>query len=279
MGGKSVKSSMIYTLFCQVMTQAYILKSNNKFYSLFSIQKQEGIKSVDDVLKTIVNKDRMSFNDLSPAYKEMLMKLALTLTKDEMFQRSKNIMRHQTKVKGRPKSTSLSRLSSSQADTTITSNSDAEHSTSSSRISSVLRATKKSFSKWGSRSASTGYSVSGKEDKHAEPLLLKNTRLLNGVEPIKVTLPTPAVKHQPFPVPIMHKTPLPPRAVSATNLHLSSSGNNKKPADVLSCSECGYDSESCYQHKCYCSSFNDTLSQVQFVSIFIDYGNFRAALP
>ena len=60
------------------------------------MQKQEGIKSVDDVLKMIVNKDRMSFNDLTPAYKEMLMKLALTLSKDEMFQRSKNIMRHQT---------------------------------------------------------------------------------------------------------------------------------------------------------------------------------------
>lgn len=206
------------------------------------------MKSVDDVLKSIVNKDRMSFNDLSPAYKEMLMKLALTLTKDEMFQRSKNIMRHQqsnnkSASKGRAKSSSLGRI------TEMTSNSDAEHSTSSSRISSVLRATKKSLSKWGSRSASTGYSVASKDDKHAEPLLLKNTRLTPASEPIKVSLPTPNVKQF-----VNARTPLPPRSVSAAN--------NKSAGDCQSCTECGYDSESCSQHKCYCS-YNESQSQVR----------------
>lgn len=140
---------------------------------------------MDDVLKTIVNKDRMSFNDLSPAYKEMVMKLALTLSKDEMFRRSKNIMRHQqssTANNKSNKSRAAKSASSSLPPPVPRGDSDAEHSTSSSRISSVLRATKKSFSKWGSRSASTGYSVATKEDKH-EPLLLKTTRLS---EPIKV---------------------------------------------------------------------------------------------
>lgn len=39
----------------------------------------------------------MSFNDLKPIYKEFLLKLALTLTKDELYQRSKAIMRRQKK--------------------------------------------------------------------------------------------------------------------------------------------------------------------------------------
>jgi hypothetical protein len=41
----------------------------------------------------------MSFNDLKPIYKEFLLKLAVTLTKDELYQRSKSIMRRQKKKK------------------------------------------------------------------------------------------------------------------------------------------------------------------------------------
>lgn len=39
----------------------------------------------------------MSFNDLKPIYKEFLLKLSVTLTKDELYQRSKSIMRRQKK--------------------------------------------------------------------------------------------------------------------------------------------------------------------------------------
>lgn len=39
----------------------------------------------------------MSFNDLKPIYKEFLLKLAVTLTKDEIFQHSKAIMKKQKK--------------------------------------------------------------------------------------------------------------------------------------------------------------------------------------
>lgn len=39
----------------------------------------------------------MSFNDLKPIYKEFLLKLSLTLTKDELYQRAKMIMRKQRK--------------------------------------------------------------------------------------------------------------------------------------------------------------------------------------
>lgn len=45
----------------------------------------------------------MSFNDLKPIYKEFLLKLAVTLTKDELYQRSKSIMRRQKKKKFKKK--------------------------------------------------------------------------------------------------------------------------------------------------------------------------------
>lgn len=51
----------------------------------------------------------MSFNDLKPIYKEFLLKLAVTLTKDELYQRSKSIMRRQKKkLLRRKKSTASS---------------------------------------------------------------------------------------------------------------------------------------------------------------------------
>lgn len=208
---------------------------------MFILQKQEGIKSVDDVLKMIVNRDRMSFNELAPAYKELLMKLALTLSKDEMFQRSKNIMRLQT---------SKSKKTKSQSGSAKSADSEAEHSTSSSRISSVLRATKKSFSKWGaSRSATNGYSVSKDDKQSSEPQLLKNARLKIS-EPLTLPVAPPIVL--PTPTPKNFKTPLPPRAVVAKNI-------TNKTDYAPSCSECGYDSESC-SHKCYCS-LNESQSQ------------------
>lgn len=58
---------------------------------------QEGLHSVDEILGVIIDSDGMSFNDLKPIYKEFLLKLAVTLTKDELYQRSKAIMRRQKK--------------------------------------------------------------------------------------------------------------------------------------------------------------------------------------
>lgn len=58
---------------------------------------QEGLHSLDDILGVIIDPDGMSFNDLKPIYKEFLLKLSVTLTKDELYQRSKSIMRRQKK--------------------------------------------------------------------------------------------------------------------------------------------------------------------------------------
>lgn len=68
------------------------------FSELFNeFRLQENLHSLDDILNAIINSEGMSFNDLKPIYKEFLLKLAVTLTKDELYQRSKSIMRRQKK--------------------------------------------------------------------------------------------------------------------------------------------------------------------------------------
>ncbi|XP_034237489.1 uncharacterized protein LOC117642961 [Thrips palmi] len=68
------------------------------FNELFTeFRQQEGLDSLDDILGAIIDAEGMSFNDLKPIYKEFLLKLALTLTKDELYHRSKAIMRRQRK--------------------------------------------------------------------------------------------------------------------------------------------------------------------------------------
>lgn len=52
---------------------------------------------MDEILNAIIDAEGMSFNDLKPIYKEFLLKLAVTLTKDELFQHSKAIMKKQKK--------------------------------------------------------------------------------------------------------------------------------------------------------------------------------------
>jgi len=77
------------------------------FSELFNeFRLHENLHSLDDILSAIIDADGMSFNDLKPIYKEFLLKLAVTLTKDELFQRSKNIMRRQKKKKLKRKTSS-----------------------------------------------------------------------------------------------------------------------------------------------------------------------------
>ncbi|XP_037091428.1 uncharacterized protein LOC119111729 [Pollicipes pollicipes] len=99
---------------------------------LAQIQARDGIRTVDDVLRQVVNPGGMSFSDLRPEHRELLLRLALTLSKDEMYQRSKHIMKKQSKK--------LSSVGESDTD--------------GSTISNVLKATKKSLSRFSSRSGS-----------------------------------------------------------------------------------------------------------------------------
>ncbi|XP_063923910.1 uncharacterized protein LOC135138021 isoform X1 [Zophobas morio] len=67
----------------------------NELFNEFRLQ--EGLHSMDEILGVIIDPEGMSFNDLKPIYKEFLLKLSVTLTKDELYQRSKMIMRRQKK--------------------------------------------------------------------------------------------------------------------------------------------------------------------------------------
>lgn len=76
----------------------FLFSSPLGFSELFNeFRLQENLHSLDDILNAIINSEGMSFNDLKPIYKEFLLKLAVTLTKDELYQRSKSIMRRQKK--------------------------------------------------------------------------------------------------------------------------------------------------------------------------------------
>ena len=74
-------------------------------YDLFvpieqELKEKEGIESIDDILRQVVKPDGMSFNGISPIYRELLLKLAMSMSKDEIFIRSKNIM-NEEKVRKR----------------------------------------------------------------------------------------------------------------------------------------------------------------------------------
>ena len=64
------------------------------------LKEKEGIESIDDILRQVVKPDGMSFNGISPIYRELLLKLAMSMSKDEIFIRSKNIM-NEEKVRKR----------------------------------------------------------------------------------------------------------------------------------------------------------------------------------
>ena len=55
----------------------------------------------DTVSFSFLDPEGMSFNDLKPLYKEFLLKLAATLTQDELYQRSASIMRRRRRPQRR----------------------------------------------------------------------------------------------------------------------------------------------------------------------------------
>ena len=75
------------------------------------LKDKEGIESVDDILRQVISKEGMSFNRTSPMYRELLMKLAMSLSADEMFIRSKNIMmQEKSKSVNREESSAFGRV-------------------------------------------------------------------------------------------------------------------------------------------------------------------------
>ena len=76
-------------------TKSFVRPGNQQYnlQELFrELKEKEGVDSIDDVLRRVISPDGMSFNDIKPVYRELLLKLAMTMSQDEIFQRSKTIM-------------------------------------------------------------------------------------------------------------------------------------------------------------------------------------------
>ncbi|XP_064098922.1 uncharacterized protein LOC135210059 [Macrobrachium nipponense] len=223
-GGFLLDPGDVYTRVALPRSKSFMNVTNKyNFQDLLDDVKQKtGLNSVDDVLKQVINPKGMSFSEMDPEHREILLKLALTLSKDEIYQRSKNIMK-----KHRGRSTSLMSLMDSDSD--------------GSTISNVLKATKKSFSRLGSRASSLQSSYL----KDKSPLRkLVNNKNRYAFEKAGKESSAKVVDNKENEFTHMlsgtgrkvaPKTPMPRRAVDG----------------YVSCSECGYDSEC--SSKCYCS--------------------------
>ncbi|KAL0266585.1 UNVERIFIED_CONTAM: hypothetical protein PYX00_009086 [Menopon gallinae] len=213
------------------------------FTELFNeFRLNEGLESMDDILNAIIDAEGMSFNDLKPIYKEFLLKLAAALTKDELYQRSKIIMRRQKKK---------SRNCNARKKTFI----------STTRISKVFKKTASKLGKGkatrptnleftsivfqsGNKLETSTSSVSSCRTKKYGPKRRQSTRRrLNKKQERKKNknLSTTSEESDFF---------------SRRNTTESGGCPNRSSSGYFSCSECSYDSENCTctsADKCYCS--------------------------
>ncbi|XP_049942807.1 uncharacterized protein LOC126419661 [Schistocerca serialis cubense] len=241
----------------------------NELFTEFRVH--EGLHSTDDILDAIIDAEGMSFNDLKPIYKEFLLKLAFTLTRDELYQRSKSIMRRQRKKQQKHRKglyapggaggglkrafrRSVSKLKPRPGSFEFTSVLFQP------RPARASKKCKKPTLVTGKCSSSTSSTFSSRSHKlrtgtNRLPRRLSSRRRA-GAPPLKrrptvstsedsdfmcgtdVRLPTRAIR-----------SPAP--ATAAGNM-----ANNRSSSGYFSCSECSYDSESCTctsADKCYCS--------------------------
>ncbi|XP_034946103.1 uncharacterized protein [Chelonus insularis] len=211
------------------------------FTELFDeFRNQEGLTSVDDILDVIIDPEGMSFNELKPLYKEFLLKLASTLTQDELYQRSANIMKRR-RCPQRMRSTRKANL--------------------------LGRAIKRSVSKL--KSGPTEFtSVIFPAKKFNESLDsssscdMRNSR--NRVLASRLSRRKSSWKRP---------KGLATSEDSDTCKRLTrNAGANRSSSGYVSCSECSYDSESCTctsADKCYCSLPRKTLEQLTSNNIIV----------
>merc|ERR1719348_815616 len=101
--GKDKGKGDIYTKVAIPRSKSFMNVSGQyNLQELFKeLKEKEGIESVDDILREVISSGGMSFNKIKPVYREMLMKLVMTMSKDEIFIRSQNIMNEQKKKKNK----------------------------------------------------------------------------------------------------------------------------------------------------------------------------------
>ena len=236
------------------------------------LKEKEGVESIDDVLKKIISPNGISFNEIKPVYRELLLKLAMTMSQDELFQRSKNIMSLKSQEKQKKSTTTKSNKSSKKDKSASTSNSKnkypvsaSEHSTLSSFLKLTFSSSKQNHSDGKSSSSNKNggiakTDISGPIPIHPPP------SLGNGKTPKttrKATSPLPPPPQQPNNKKSVvgpqnhHHTP-PSR--NAQHMPLQSPPSKKPPSPddfvddaYVSCSECGYESV-CTYDTCSCAN-------------------------
>ncbi|KRG02071.1 uncharacterized protein LOC6574886 isoform X1 [Drosophila mojavensis] len=205
------------------------------FSELFNeFRLHENLHSLDEILYAIIDADGMSFNDLKPIYKEFLLKLAVTLTQDELFQRSKNIMRRQKKKKQKRKAS----ISGSQKK--------------SKSIFFGTKSLKKVFQLGQFRACRGKLAKPARAKESQSGSADSNKRRLT--PPIVIGPPTSqshAQQHQ------RNRATTSGSDVSVVRNENALQGLNRNSSSgYVSCSECSYDSESCTctsADRCYCS--------------------------
>jgi hypothetical protein len=213
------------------------------------LKEKEGVESIDDVLKKIISPNGISFNEIKPVYRELLLKLAMTMSQDEIFQRSKNIIQQEKKKQKSKKQKSKGKKSYPT--------SASEQST----LSSFLRMT---FSSSKSQQQQTLEKPSGTIELSRRPALGAETSPsksssgkvltkadISGPIPLSGSLPAPTgLQVTPSKTPLMARS----MKIEAANKPLPP----KPPSDefvddaYVSCSECGYESV-CNYEACSCA--------------------------
>lgn len=209
----------------------------------------------------------MSFNDLKPIYKEFLLKLALTLTKDELYQRSKAIMRRQKKKLLRRNSAAHPKKPHTVMGSKFK------------RLGSIfkkplkLKASKRSKSAPSLRVPQIPPRIDLKLPESSISTSSYDTRQFHPREPALVNR-RPSYRKRSSESKICHKNRMACERAStseesdffslrrskAKQNHLPSTMQNRNSSSgYVSCSECSYDSDTCTcvsADKCYCSLGN-----------------------
>lgn len=205
------------------------------------LKEKEGVESIDDVLKKIISPNGISFNEIKPVYRELLLKLAMTMSQDELFQRSKNIM------SAEKKKSASSKVTKSKKDKKNYPVSASEQST----LSSFLKLT---FSS--SKASAVDSKASTMNHKESKKSISKTD--ISGPIPIH---PPPSMAKKTPKTTRKATSPLPPPPIQNPSKKASTaSSSKKKPASpddsvddaYVSCSDCCYESV-CTYDTCSCS--------------------------
>ena len=246
------------------------------------LKEKEGVESIDDVLKKVISPNGISFNEIKPVYRELLLKLAMTMSQDELFQRSKNIMSLKKTTQEKKKNKAKGQKSTNSNNKKNNSNkypvSASEHST----LSSFLKLNFSSSKQNKNNAAENNNNTSNTAATNTKVAYADSSKItkrdISGPMPIhpppslgKKTPKTTRKATSPLP-----PTPSPPgssgsssgnphrhhqahhRNIPTRNGNVPAAPTKKPPSPpqdddaYYSCSECGYESV-CTYDTCSCS--------------------------